>query len=226
MATAEGTLGVKDAASATKTLHVWLDSEGYLHGTPQLFQGDDVVSGTNQLPVRTQGGITVLEASFTRPSDTTPYTANDLVGPTTSSADPSLAIAISSAVFANGDGFRIERARLKKSDISRTNAQFRLHFWRDLPTFTGIGDNGAQGAVTALVCASMDYYVDYIDVTMDRASSTASGYAQGVGVPSVGNGIVIRPRTGTSFYVSVQAIAAYTPVSGETFVIALEGLRA
>ena len=185
------------------------------------------MANTNEpIPVRTPGGITVLAGSFTRPADTTAYAANDLVGPTTNAADASLATEILNAVSVDGDAFRIERVRLRKSSISLTNASFRIHIWRALPSFTGIGDNGAQGALTALVCASMDYHVDYIDVTMDRASSTASGYAQGVGIPAVGNGIVIRPRTGTSFYVSVQALAAYTPVSGETFAISLEGMRA
>lgn len=176
--------------------------------------------------VRTPGGITVLQASFTRPADTTQYAANDLVGPTTTDADPSLAIEIPNAVFYEGDAFLIQRLRLRKSGISRTNASFRVHIWRALPTFTGIGDNDAQAAITALVCASMEHHVDYIDVTMDRASSTASGYAVGIGVPAAGNGIMVRPASGTSIWVSLQALAAYTPVSGETFGIALEGLRA
>ena len=185
------------------------------------------MANTNEpIPVRTPGGITVLAGSFTRPADTTPYAINDLVGPTTNAADASLATEILNAVSVDGDAFRIERVRLRKSSISLTNASFRIHIWRALPSFTGIGDNGAQGALTALVCASMDHYVDKIDVTMDRASSTAGGYAVGIGAPDQGSAIVVRPSAGTSFWFSIQALAAYTPASAELFSCAFEGMRA
>lgn len=169
---------------------------------------------------RNAGPITILFASFSRPADTTQYAANDLVGVTTSVA-PGNAIEIIGAVDLNGEGFRIEVARLRKTDKSLTSATFRLHFFSELPTWT-VGDNGAGGAITALAVADLAGHVGYVDITMDRASATAGAY--GVGNPGPG-AITIRPAEGTSFWVSVQATGTYTPASGETFTIALEGAR-
>lgn len=169
----------------------------------------------------TPRGVTVHSVSFTRPSDTTAYTANDLVGISTSVVagnSPS----IPDAVYADwGDGFRFDRVRLYKSNKSTTNASFRVHIFSSQPTWD-VGDNGAGGAITALAIADMSSHVGYVDITMDRASATAGAY--GMANPSSG-AITVKPASGTAIYVAVQATAAYTPVSGEVFTVALEGIR-
>jgi hypothetical protein len=181
------------------------------------------VSDSAPLAVRTPSGLIQLTATFTRPADTTVYALNDLLGINTSQ-NTGNAIAISSAVFVNGEALRIERIRFQKSTTGVTNASFRIHIWRDRPTFTSLGDNGAQGALTALVVDSIQYHVDYVDITMDRGSNTAAAY--GVGVPSTGAGCLVRPATGTTFYLSVQALAAYTPGNAEVFTFFIEAMRA
>lgn len=173
------------------------------------------------LEVRSPKGIAVLSASFTRPANTTQYTANDLVGPV-AAVDPTNSPEIANAVAIEGDGFRIERVRLRKSNKSITSATFRVHIFNRLPTWD-VGDNGAGGAISALAVTDLVGHVGYIDVTMDRASATAGAY--GVAVPAVGSSITVKPNSGTSFYVAVQATGTYTPVSGETFEVQLEGIR-
>jgi hypothetical protein len=169
----------------------------------------------------TPRGVTVHTVSFARPADTTAYTANDLVAGSTSVAAAN-SPAIPDAVYADwGDGFRFDRVRLYKSNKSLTNASFRVHIFSALPTWD-VGDNGAGGAISALAVTDMAGHVGYVDITMDRASATAGAY--GMANPSSG-AITVKPGTGTTIYVAVQATAAYTPVSGETFTVALEGIR-
>lgn len=170
----------------------------------------------------TPRGVTVHSVTFTRPADTTAYTANDLVGTSTSVVAANSTI-IADAVYDGADGFRFDRVRLYKSGISLTNASFRVHIFNALPVWS-VGDNGAGGAITALAVTDMAGHVGYVDITMDRASATAGAY--GMANPSSG-AITAKPSavTSTALYVAVQATAAYTPASGETFTVALEGIR-
>lgn len=165
--------------------------------------------------------VMVLRGSFVRPADTTQYSANDLVAPSTSVLAGNT-IEIPNAVMFPGEAFRIDVVRLRKSSISLTAASFRIHLFRAMPTWS-VGDNGAGGAIGALACGVSDH-VGYVDVTMDVASATASSSAYGKANPSVGS-ITISPVTGTSIFVAVQALSTYTPASGETFSIGLEGIR-
>lgn len=165
-------------------------------------------------------GFVVLPVSFTRPADTTAYAANDLVGVTTSTSQTNL-IEIPNAVRAEGEAVRIERVRLHKSGPSLTNAQFRVHLWRAKPTLS-VGDNGAFSATNVYAVDDVIHHAGYFDVTMDK-SGTAG--ARAAGVPNIGSGITLKPVTGTSLYFSIEALAAYTPVSGEVFTATFEGAR-
>lgn len=170
----------------------------------------------------TPRGVTVHSVSFTRPADTNAYTANDLVGTSTSVAAAN-STAILDAVYDGADGFRFDRVRLRKSNKSTTNASFRVHFFDRLPVWD-VGDNGAGGAITALAVTTMAGHCGYVDITMDRASATAGAY--GMANPSSG-AITIKPSavTSTAIYIAVQALAAYTPVSEEVFTVDVEGIR-
>jgi hypothetical protein len=174
------------------------------------------------MAVNTPRGVTVHTVSFARPADTTAYTANDLVAGSTSVAATNSPI-IADAVYDGADGFRLDRVRLYKSGTSLTNASFRVHIFNALPVWS-VGDNGAGGAINALAVSDMASHVGFVDITMDRASATAGAY--GMANPSSG-AITVKPSviTSTAIYVAVQALAAYTPASAETFTVALEGIR-
>lgn len=167
--------------------------------------------------------IAVLRGELTRPADTTAYAANDLVGANTSVSDTNV-IEIEDAVAAVGQALRVERVRLAKSTNVTTNAQFRLHFFESRPTL-GVGDNGALGALTALAVDSMRYYAGYVDVTINRAGDATADGAVGVAVPVVGTGLTVAPVDGTSIFLVIQALAAYTPGSAEKFWPVIEGIR-
>lgn len=183
--------------------------------------GGSAVSNTNPIPTHTVGGFSVLSGSFTRPTDTNAYAINDLVGVNTS-VNAGNAPAVTGAVFANGDGFRIEAVRIFKTSITLTNAQFRVWLWNDQPVFT-VGDNGVFGAITAIATADIAKLVDYFDVTLDIASATAG--ARGRAAVRIGTGLTVKPVTGTSFYYSMTALAAYAPANAEVFTAIFEGVR-
>ena len=167
-----------------------------------------------------QRQIIVRSVAFTRPSDTTAYTANDLVGTSTSVTagnSPELADVSAQPL----EAFRFDRVRIYKSNKSLTNASFRVHFFNAQPTWD-VGDNGAGGAITALAVTDMANHIGYVDITMDRASNTAGAYGQAN--PASG-AITGQPASGTSLYCAVQATAAYTPVSAEVFTVVAEGIR-
>ena len=165
------------------------------------------------------GGLqAVSSATMTRPADTTAYTSGDLV------ANSTTAGSVTGLVFANAVRFdlecaRWERIRLRKSGTSLTNASFRVYLFRALPTLSA-GDNAAFNSSSVLAIDDVDKLVGWFDVTMDR--SGAAG-ARGTGTPNAGPALTASPTSGTTLYGLIEATAAYTPVSGETFTATLEG---
>lgn len=153
------------------------------------------------------GFVARPSASFTRPADTTAYASGDLVANSTTAGSVS---PMSFTISRNtGAGGMLRRARLRKTGTTTTNASFRLHFYSASPTVTN-GDNGAWLSTQAA------NYVGSIDISVDKAFSDG---AAGNGVPSVGSEINF---TADTYYVLVEARAAYTPASGETFTVSLE----
>lgn len=151
-----------------------------------------------------------IEASFTRPANTTAYTDGDLVA---NHATAASVVALKFAVTAGQAGVLIRRARLRKSGTSNTNAAFRLHLFQGNPAPTG-GDNAA------LAVSAIREYLGYIDF------STMAVWADGCvqhGVPAVGSEICAVPNNG-AFYGLLEAKGAYTPASAETFAVQLEAL--
>lgn len=161
----------------------------------------------------------ITSNTITRPADTTAYAVGDLVANSTTagSVTPfSFASVSDPTISSNTDGsamVRIDRVRFQTNNTSLTNASFRVHFYRASPTVTN-GDNGAW--LTAITS-----YVGAFDMTLDRAFSDG---AQGSGVPLVGSGTVIT-LPATTLYALVEARGAYTPASGQTFNLVIEGYR-
>jgi hypothetical protein len=175
-------------------------------------------AGRRMQDVQTADGLREITYTFTRPADTTAYAAGDLVANNTT-AGSVVPLAFASAVREEGACLRIERVRLIASNTSLTNASFRVYIFRVSPTVS-VGDNGALNASSVLALSDVKDLIGWADITLDR-SGTAS--AVGRGVPSTGSGMTASPTTGTTLYGLIEATAAYTPTSGETFTVALEG---
>ena len=149
---------------------------------------------------------------FTRPADTTAYTAGDLVANSVT-AGSVVPFEVSFTAGGNANPFlQITRVKLRKNAVSVTNAAFRVHFYADSPGTPSNGDNGAIAADTQAVRG-------YVDVTVDTAGSTGS---YGSAAPTVP--ILVRPYQG-KVYVLIEARGAYTPASEETFRVDFEGYR-
>lgn len=156
-------------------------------------------------------GITIREASFTRPADTTAYAASDLVANSTTAAS----VVPLSFDLGEHESVFIRRVVIKKSGTGVTNAAFTVHLFKASPTTISNGDNGAFS-----VSGAADY-LGAFDVTVDRAFTDG---AFGVGTPKTGAEVsLVQPST--YVYALVMATAAYTPASGEVFTVKLEAHR-
>lgn len=161
-------------------------------------------------PTVTPPAMMVPSASFTRPADTTAYSSGDLVANSTTAGSVT-PMQFTVGRIAGGSGM-IRRLRLKKSDATLSGASFRLHLYNAAPTPSN-GDNGAW------LTNGLANYIGSLDVTMDRAFTDG---ATGTGIPTAGAEVNFLLPSGQIVYGLLEARAAYTPVSGETFTALLE----
>ena len=153
----------------------------------------------------------VTAASFTRPANTTSYAFGQLVANSATAASVT-PVAITAAKAVNTPGV-ILRCRLQKTGTGLTNAIFRLHLYNTLPAVTN-GDGAAW------LSSQSAGYIGSMDVTVDKAMSDG---AIGIGIATTGAGLCFVPATGTqTIYGLLEARAAYTPVSGESFTVTVE----
>ncbi len=157
-------------------------------------------------------GIAAPSSNFTRPGDTNVYAAGDMVANNTAAASVvPLVWRVANAKANSAASFYVTgvRLRLDKSDV--TSAQFRVHLYKALPTFTSSGDNGVFGTVVATGYAD---WVASFDVTI--VAKHADGVA-GVAVPTEGmicpQLVAGTPESPVVLYGLIEALAAYTPKS-------------
>lgn len=161
-------------------------------------------------------------AIFTRPADTTAYTTGDLVAnSTTAGSVTPLAFNVEGT---RGRG-RIVGVRLYKSSSTTLNANFRLHLYAQSPTVTN-GDNGAYAVASSLS------WITFIGIDVstgaDVGSSADVAQRQGVSNSGIVFDCMVHGTAGTRYqppmviYGLLEALAGYSPASGETFKITLE----
>jgi hypothetical protein len=150
--------------------------------------------------------------TITRPSNTTAYTAGDVVGSTGGSAILTL-----SGIAPSGGFVLIQSAALIFSDstVPAGMGAFRIHFYNASPT--AIADN----APFDLVSGDRALYMGYIDLSapQDLGSTiyTQTDYI----------GRMIKMATGsTTLYAEIETKGAYTPVSASTIELRLSTLEA
>jgi hypothetical protein len=143
----------------------------------------------------------VYSDSFARPADTTAYAANDLVANNTTAGS----VEPLQFITSNSNGGFVRAVRITHSDPDATNSSFRVWFLSALPTVTN-GDNGAlAGAVASTILGTVEVTVDE-----NMGGSCSHGWV------AVDPNQLYVPET---FYALIEATAAYTPASGETFVV-------
>lgn len=150
--------------------------------------------------------------TITRPSNTTAYTAGDVVGSTGGSAILTLSGIGPSAGF-----ILIQSAALIFSDstVPAGMGAFRVHFYNASPT--AIADN----APFDLVSGDRALYMGYIDLSAPQDLGSTI-YTQ-VDYP----GRLIRLATAsTSLFAQIETRGAYTPVSASTVELRVSTLEA
>jgi hypothetical protein len=198
---------------ATTAFMVGLQYRATVPTWADLEQGSLLADVNGRLLVAPSGGFATVGATVTRPADTTAYAIGDLVAnSTTAGSVVPMTIAVSRLIDKD---FSILRARLKKTGTSITNAQFRVHLYKDTPTCTN-GDNSAW-------LTTESTYLGGLDVTMDKVFSD---FAKGIGAANTAPAISGLPSVGTvDIFALIEARAAYTPVSAEVFTLTLEVLQ-
>ncbi len=161
--------------------------------------------------------IAVVSATFNRPADTTPYTAADLVANSTASGSvtPLSWTAARTTVALGGGTGQVRRARLRKTDVSPTNASFRLHLYGASPTVAN-GDNAAFSSIQS------SYLGSFSLVMSGSLGVVFSNGVEVVAAPDAGSEVNFSLASGQTIYGLLEAKAAYTPASGETFTCELE----
>jgi hypothetical protein len=159
-------------------------------------------------------------AQFTRPADTTAYAAGDLVANSTT-AGSVVALTFTFGALKQA-AIEIRRFKIRKSNTTITNGSFRLHLFTAIPTFTSAGDNSAIGTVAQ----GAANWLGSLDCGLTIALQDG---AVGEGIPvsnTLGHAeIVAQFAEGATpvLYGFLEARAAYTPTSAETFNITLYG---
>ena len=166
-------------------------------------------------PVATVGLTVRPSVNFNRPADTTAYASGDIVANSTTAGSVA-ALEFTVARIVGGTGM-IRRAKLRKSNTNVTNAQFRLHLFSAAPTVTTAGDNSAFASNVAGVAG----YLGSFDFTL---AAIVNDGPHAIALPNVGSEINFV-ATAQKVYGLLEARAAYTPASGETFTVELEVLQ-
>lgn len=145
-------------------------------------------------------------ATFTRPADTTAYANLDLVANSTTAGS---VVPMTFSLPRNA-GFKLYRASVSTSNATVTNEKYNIHFFSSSPTCAN-GDNGALSTTASGWLGSIA--VD--GTTSPTFTDTSVGWSTLTTYP-----LLIVAKT---VYGLLQATAAYTPTSAETFTVTLTG---
>jgi hypothetical protein len=169
-----------------------------------------VANGNTSLTV--DGKAYRSTATITRPSNTTAYTAGDVVGNTGGSAIISLTSAGPSGGFVLVQSVSLV---FSNSTVPAGMGAFRIHMYSASPT--AIADNAAFN----LVSGERDTYMGYIDLpTPQDFGSTLYTQADYVGR------LVKLAAASSSLFAEIETRGAYTPVSASTISLRINTLEA
>ena len=174
--------------------------------------GDSLSVSDNNGSLTVDGKAFRSTVTFARPSNTTAYTAGDVVGSTTGSAIHTL-----STAGPSGGYILIQSIAMVTHDTSvpAGMASFRIHFYNASPT--AIADNAAFDLLTT----DHGKYLGYVDLP------TPQDFGSSIYTQTDYPGRLIKLATGsTSLFIEIETKGAFTPVSAVTFDLAILTLEA
>lgn len=156
-------------------------------------------------------------ASFTRPNDVTPYSANDMVANSIVAAAV-IPLTFNCSAARSSAGLRIIGATLKKSTVTATLASFNLHLFKRFGSQEVV--NAASGDNLAFRVLTLNNYLGYIplDLATGGAVIATSGelakmFAAAAPLMAEIPELVV--------YGLLEATAAYVPAANEIFTVGL-----
>lgn len=157
---------------------------------------------------------TVLSYTFTRPANTTAYTAKDVVINATSAPTPISFPLAGRAQGVAGSGY-VVGVRVA-TDQEANVAQFRAHFYKAAPAGGWPADNAPYG----LIYADNANYLGYVDVGPLSAEDTGAG--DQADDENDAARLVYECALGSdTLYVVLETLTAFTPASGQGFYVAV-----
>lgn len=151
--------------------------------------------------------LVTTNAGFTRPADTTAYAANDLIANSTTAGS----VVPMTFVIPYAGALELYRVGVSCSNAVATNAKFNVNLYTSIPTCAN-GDNGALSTTSSGWIGSVA--VDASGMTFtDSNTNWSAAFTQPL----------ILFGTNRTIYGLLQATAAYTPTSAETFTVTLMG---
>ncbi len=155
--------------------------------------------------------VETTKASFTRPTDTTPYTANDLIANNTSAGSVTPLSFTGATVTGQGGSGQICKLIGFRSDV--TAATLRYHFVKTSHAVTN-GDNAA------LIFTSLDVdnYIGNVDINFNGVNDIIGSGGGLVATAVFPNGpLNYTLDSGDTIYVFQQALTTFTPGNGATY---------
>jgi hypothetical protein len=186
-------------------------TSGELFNTTIFTSGDAVLSSSSSSTL--VGGFTSdAQATITRPANTTAYTATNAAPQGIGTASSSLMTfnSVARPTMASGS---IGSAKMTKSSTATAGAQFRLYLYTGTPT-ADVADQAAFATKFADAANAIGY-IDFVNpVTGADCALFTGSLSQGLlqyslGVPN------------TKLYGELVVMNAYTPASGEQFLVDL-----
>jgi hypothetical protein len=152
----------------------------------------------------------VRTMAFTRPADTTQYTAGDAVSD--NATTPTVATFALPSMAYSGFGGIIHGVVLHKSDQDQTGADFDIYFFDTQPAAAGWEDNAAI-AITDAEWKRCVGFVSFVASTDARSVATGDIYCK------TNLDIAYECVGGDSLYVLFVARGTYTPGNAEVFTL-------
>lgn len=145
---------------------------------------------------------------ITRPANATPYTAGDVVGPST---DAGGAILTLSPGGGNGSLFKLEGSemRVDLASVPAGMTSFRLHLYSATPP-SALADNAAW----TMPAGDAALYLGYVDL------GTPVDIGDVLYVQTTGLSKTVRLGENATLFAYLVTAAGYTPASGTTMFIA------
>ena len=153
--------------------------------------------------------MTSTSASFTRPSNTTTYAADELVANSATAGSVSPLSFLISVGY--GRGLIIKAAKLEKSTTTTANSAMTLFLYASSPTVTN-GDNAAFLSTESTFVGTL---------ALATCSAFFSDGASSYNSYNEDNDIHWRLASGSYLYGLLKVTGAYAPGSAETFEVTL-----